>query len=197
MFLQFMLFAVWWVPLAAYLTNLGVSDTQKVLILSSMAIGCIASPVIGGFADRYFSGERTLAGLNFITSLLLLLAGFQSDPDILFILLLMAMLAYMPSWGLTSAIAMTHSPAEEFPEFDGSRIPLFCGSGLAFIAAMTNLGLPSTPPLGMGKEVSIAEVFGLKTLTLMKDKNFAIFIVSSFFAFILVVPFSVSAGHWL
>jgi len=86
MFLQFMLFAVWWVPLAAYLTNLGVSDIQKALILSSMAIGCIASPIVGGVADRYFSGEKVLAGLNFITSLLLVIAGFQSNPNILFIL---------------------------------------------------------------------------------------------------------------
>ncbi len=40
--LQYMMFAVWWVPLAAYLTNLEVSSVQKALILSSMAIGCMA-----------------------------------------------------------------------------------------------------------------------------------------------------------
>ena len=210
MFLQFMLFAVWWVPLAAYLTNLGVSDIQKALILSSMAIGCIASPIVGGVADRYFSGEKVLAGLNFFTSLLLVIAGFQSNPNILFILLLTAMIAYMPSWGLTSAIAMAHSPSEQFPrirlagslgwvasglfslvavklfniEFDGTRSPLFCGAGLAFIAAIVNLTLPSTPPPAKGKKVSVTQVLGLKTLTLMKDRNFAIFIIASFFAFI-------------
>jgi len=29
MLLQYMMYAVWWVPLAAYLTNLEVSSTQK------------------------------------------------------------------------------------------------------------------------------------------------------------------------
>jgi len=31
MLLQYMMYAVWWVPLAAYLTNLEVSSTQKAL----------------------------------------------------------------------------------------------------------------------------------------------------------------------
>jgi MFS family permease len=60
MFFQYMMYAVWWVPLAAYLTNLEVPGTQKALILSSMAIGCMASPVIGMIADRYFSGQKVL-----------------------------------------------------------------------------------------------------------------------------------------
>ncbi|MCF7955049.1 MAG: MFS transporter, partial [Phycisphaerae bacterium] len=45
MFLQFMLFAVWWVPLAAYLTNLGVSNKFIALIMSTMAFGCMAAPI--------------------------------------------------------------------------------------------------------------------------------------------------------
>jgi nucleoside transporter len=210
MFFQFILFAVWWVPLAAYLTNLGTSEFQKALILSSMAIGCIVSPVIGGIADRYFAAEKVLAGLNITTSILLLLAGLQSNPDVLFIMLLFAMLAYMPTWGLTSAIAMTHSPSEQFPRirlagsvgwvasgvfsilftkifntgFDGTNLPLFCGAVLAFIAALVNLTLPSTPPPAKGQKVSVIQALGLQTLSLMKNKNFAIFILASFLAFI-------------
>ncbi len=210
MFLQYMFFAVWWVPLAAYLTNLGISDFQKALILSSMSIGCIVSPVIGGIADRYFAAEKLLTGLNITTSILLLLAGLLSNPDILFIVLLFAMLAYMPTWGLTSAIAMTHAPSEQFPRirlvgsvgwvvsgifsiafmkifntgFDGTNLPLFCGAGLAFIAGLVNLSLPSTPPLAKGQKVSVIQLLGLQTISLMKNKNFSIFILASFFAFI-------------
>ena len=63
MLLQYMMYAVWWVPLAAYLTNLEVGHTQKAMILSSMAIGCIVSPVIGMLADRFFrSSEDSLPG---------------------------------------------------------------------------------------------------------------------------------------
>ena len=41
MFLQYMMFAVWWVPLAAYLKNLEVSATYQAWILSVMPLGCL------------------------------------------------------------------------------------------------------------------------------------------------------------
>ena len=116
MFLQYMMYAVWWVPLAAYLTNLEVSSTQKALIISSMAIGCLVSPVVGMLADRFFAGQKVLAVLNFINALMLFLAGTTQNPDFLFICLLIAMLGYMPSWSLTSSIAMFHLDSEEFPK---------------------------------------------------------------------------------
>ena len=124
MFLQYMMFAVWWVPLAAYLTNMGVTGIQKSLVLSSMAIGCMASPIIGMFADRYFDGKKVLATLNLFSATMLLLAGFIKNPDWLFIFLLLAMLLYMPTWALTSSIAMSHSKSEQF-----SKIRVFGSIG--------------------------------------------------------------------
>ncbi|MDO8951578.1 MAG: hypothetical protein Q7U86_03075, partial [Draconibacterium sp.] len=116
MLLQYMMYAVWWVPLAAYLTNLEVGSIQKSLILSSMAIGCIASPVIGMLADRFFAAQKVLFGLNLINAIMLFFAGTTNNPDLLFIFLIIAMLGYMPSWGLTSSIAMVHLPSEQFPK---------------------------------------------------------------------------------
>ncbi len=213
MLLQYMMYAVWWVPLAAYLTNLEVSSTQKAFILSSMAIGCIVSPLIGMVADRFFSGQKVLFVLNVINAVMLLGAGFTQDPDVLFGCLLIAMLGYMPSWSLTSTIAMVHLPSEQFPkvrvfgsigwvasglfslvfvqffklDFDGTNIPFFCGAGVSFVAAFFNLSLPDTPPLGKGKKGSIAEAFGLGTLQLFKDPNFAVFIL---FSFLSMIPFA-------
>lgn len=83
MFFQYLMYAVWWVPLAAYLTNMDVDSTQKAFILSSMAIGCIASPIIGMLADRYFPGQKVLIGLNVLNSLLLFWAANTSNPDLL------------------------------------------------------------------------------------------------------------------
>ena len=106
MFFQFMLFAVFWSQLAAYLDKIGVSGSFKSLILSSMAIGCLASPVIGMIADRFFASQRVLAVVNLLGAVFLALAGLQKDPVIVFACLLAFMLCYMPTWGLTSAIAM-------------------------------------------------------------------------------------------
>jgi len=219
MLLQYMMYAVWWVPLAAYLTNLEVGSTQKALILSSMAIGCIASPVIGMLADRFFAAQKVLSGLNIINAGMLFWAGTTNNPDVLFICLIVAMLGYMPSWGLTSSIAMVHLPAEQFPkvrvfgsigwvisglfsvifikflkiDFDGTNIPFYCGAGVSLFAALTNLFLPNTPPLAKGKKFSFIDAFGLGTLKLMKDRNFSVFII---FSFLSLIPFSMYYSYF-
>lgn len=219
MFFQYMMYAVWWVPLAAYLTNLDVPSTQKSFILSSMAIGCMASPVIGMIADRYFSGQKVLLVLNLLNSILLFAAAQTSNPDLLFLYLLLTMLFYMPTWGLTSAIAMAHSPSEEFPRirifgslghvssgicslvavhlfnvgFDGTNLPFYCGAGIGVVAALFNLTLPDTPPAGKGKKGSVIDAFGLGTLRLMKDRNFALFII---FSFLSLIPFAMYFSYF-
>ncbi len=219
MFFQYMMYAVWWVPLAAYLTNLEVPSAQKAFILSSMAIGCMFSPVVGMIADRYFEGQKLLFVLNLLNSVLLYCAAKTSNPDLLFVFLLLTMLFYMPTWSLTSAIAMAHSPSEEFPrirvfgsvghvtsgicslvavnllhlKFDGTNLPFYCGAGIGIIAAGFNLMLPETPPKAKGKKGSLIDAFGLGTLRLMKDRNFALFIILSFLS---LIPFAMYFSYF-
>jgi len=219
MLLQYMMYAVWWVPLAAYLTNLEVGSTEKALILSSMAIGCLASPLVGMLADRFWSAQKVLSGLNIINAVMLFWAGTTNNSDILFISLLLAMLAYMPSWSLTSSIAMAHLPSEQFPkvrvfgsigwvasgifsiifikflniEFDGTNLPFYCGAGVSVIAAFMNLTLPDTPPLAKGQKATLIEAFGLGTLKLMKSRNFAMFIILSFLS---MIPFAMYYSYF-
>jgi len=215
MFLQFMLFAVWWVPLAAYLKNIGVGGNFVPLILSSMAFGCIASPIIGMIADRHFASQKILAVLNIATAVLLYVATTQIEPVVLFILLLAAMLCYMPTWALTSSIAMSNSPAELFPQirvfgsigwvaaglfsvvalkfmgiesFDGTKLPMICGAVCCIIAAAINFTLPNTPPPAKGQKASVMDALGLRAVTLMKDANFAIFIIIST---LVMIPFTI------
>lgn len=219
MFFQYLMYAVWWVPLAAYLTNMDVPSTQKAFILSSMAIGCIASPIIGMVADRFFAGQKVLMTLNVLNSLLLFWAANTNSPELLFVILLFTMLFYMPTWGLTSAIAMAHSPSEDFPkvrvfgsigwvasgifsvvmvklfhlEFDGTNLPFYFGAGTGLVAAVFNLTLPDTPPAGKGKKGSLADAFGLGTLKLMKDRNFTLFII---FSFLSMIPFAMYFSYF-
>jgi nucleoside transporter len=219
MFFQYLMYAVWWVPLAAYLTNMDVTSTQKAFILSSMAIGCIASPVIGMVADRFFAGQKVLFVLNILNSILLFWAANTANPNLLFVILLFTMLFYMPSWGLTSAIAMAHSPAEDFPkvrvfgsvgwlasglfsivavkifhlDFDGTNLPFYFGAGTGIVAAVINLTLPDTPPASKGKKISLIDAFGLGTIKMMKERNFALFII---FSFLSMIPFAMYYSYF-
>ena len=116
MFLQYMMFAAWWVQLAGYLAKIGVTGTSKALILSSMALGSLVSPIFGMIADRHFASQKVLMAMNFACAGLLFLAALVSSPVALFVFLLLAMICYMPTWSLTSAVAMAHAPSEKFPQ---------------------------------------------------------------------------------
>ena len=214
MFVQFMMFAVWWQQLAGYLGNIGTASSLVPWIMSTMAFGCLASPIIGMIADRHFASQKVLAVLNIATGILLFVASTQTESTILFIVLLLAMLCYMPTWGLTSAIAMSNSPAEKFPQIrvfgsigwvasglisiaafkffgnkiDGTKIPLICGAVLSFVAAAINFTLPNTPPPAKGQKASVIDALGLRAVTLLKDTNFAIFIIIST---LVMIPFTI------
>ncbi len=220
MFFQYMLFAVWWVPLAAYLADMGLSRGLTSLILSSMAIGCMASPAIGSIADRYFKGQHVLAASNLLVGVLVLFAGMTRNPILLLVFLLAAMIFYMPSWGLTSAITMQHVDSDKFPrirvwgsigwvfagvfsiiavrffnvvDFDGTHLPFYYAAGIALVAAVSNLTLPDTPPLAKGQKASLVDVMGFKAIKLMKDRNFSVFVFLSFFA---TIPFAMYFSYF-
>lgn len=216
MFMQYFIFAVWWVPFAAYLEKslkLDMSDVS--LILCAMAIGSMASSVIGVIADRRFASEKVLAVLNILTALFLFIATLQTTLVGLMITVTLTMLCYMPTWSLTSSVAMTHIPSEQFPRmrligsigwfasgifslvavyvfhvdvFDGSVYPMYCGVGAGAVAAILNLTLPKTPPTGnKDSKFSLMDIFGLRTLSLLKSKNYNIFI---FLTFLAIIPFN-------
>ena len=215
MFMQFFIFAVWWVPFAAYLKTLQLEVYQIALIMSSMAIGSMASPFIGFIADRRFASQKVLAALNLLTALMILLATQQTSFVGLMITVNLSMLFYMPSWSLTSTIAMTHVAAEQFPrirmmgtigwiasgifsltaiyifkaeKFDGTSLPLYCAAGAGLIATITNLFLPDTPPdRSIKKKLSFIDILGLRTITTLKSRNFNLFILLSFLA---MIPFT-------
>jgi len=216
MFMQYLLFAVWWVSFAAYLNNLSfIESSQMGLLLSSMAIGSMAAPLVGVIADRYISSEKLLAGLNLLVAVFLFLATQQNTFTGLMITITLAMLCYMPSWSLTSSIAMTHISAEQFPRirilgsigwaasglfsvaafyifkvqaFDGTVLPLYCAVGTAVFTAFFNLLLPKTPPAAdKSSKYSIADIFGLKVISSLKSKNFNRFILLTF---LTVIPFT-------
>lgn len=217
MFLQFMMIAVWWVPLAAYLKTIGIDGTSYfALILSTMALGCLTSPIVGMIADRHFAGQKVLFALNLVGAVLLVVAAYVKDPMILFVVLLVHMLCYMPTWGLTSAIAMAHAPSEKFAQirvfgsigwvmaaifsvvavkafgvaedgFDTSSLPMLCGAGVGIVGAVLALTLPNTPPPAKGKKASIVDALGLRALSLMSDFYFALYII---LAMLVMIPFA-------
>lgn len=213
MFFQYMMLAVWWIPLAAYLANMGLSRNLTALILSSMAFGSVISPMVGMLADRYFKGQYVLAFSNLMVAIMLILAGSTSDALSLFVFLLIAMLFYMPTWALTSAITMSHLPSEQFSrvrvfgtigwisagvfsiislgwlnrDFDGTNLPFYFGAGISLLAAAMNFTLPDTPPKAKREKTRLIDIMGFKSITMLRDRNFSVFLI---LLFLSMIPFS-------
>ena len=216
MFMQYMLSAVWWVPLAAYLSHtLKLEVYQVSLVLSAMAIGAMASSFIGAIADRYFAAEKILAVLNLLTGIFLLLAAQQTTFAPLMACVVLAMLCHMPTQSLTSTIAMSHTPSEQFPRirmfgsvgwvasgifsvialhvmhlpaFDDTNLPMYCGAAVCFVAALLNLRLQHTPPTVDRKAgISFMDVTGFSAFSLMRDKNYRTFLILTF---LTIIPFN-------
>jgi nucleoside transporter len=213
MFFQYMLLAVWWIPLAAYLAGMDLSRSLTALILSSMAFGSVVSPMVGMLADRFINAKYLLAFSNLMVAIMLLLAALTSHPVLLFIFLLVAMLFYMPTWPITSAIALGSAPPDQFArirlsgtigwvlagifsiisigvfntDFDGTHIPFFVGSGLSLMAAGFNFSLPDLPPRGKGEKISLLDIMGFRSIVMFRDRNFALF---TFIFFLSMIPFS-------
>jgi nucleoside transporter len=224
MFMQFMLVAVWNPQLSAYLGAKNFDKFMTGLILAAMPIGTMASPIVCALAGRFLSAQKVLAITNLLTAGFLFAAGyFEHSPVTLFVVILLAMICYMPSWALTSSIAMTHAKPENFPRirtfgtigwvasglfglasihifhvkpFDATHLPFLCGAGIALCAAVLNLTLPDTPPAKNAGKFSLGEVLGLKAFSLLRDKNYLIFLIGTFAATIaFVFYFSLAAKY--
>ncbi|MDR2430257.1 MAG: MFS transporter [Puniceicoccales bacterium] len=124
MFMQFMLVAVWWPQLSSYLTRLHMDEWGVAIVMSSMAVGSMLSPVVGGLVDRFWRAEWVLCGANLLTAAGLAGAAFATRPLVFAVLILFVMVCHMPTWSLAGSIAMAHADPAVFP-----RIRLFGSLG--------------------------------------------------------------------
>lgn len=71
--------------------------------------------------------------------------------------------------------------AESAVRFELSDLPLKIGAVIGIIAGLQAFFLPKTPPKDKGGDASsVADILGLKALSLFKDRNFFVFALTSF-----------------
>ena len=202
MFVQFLMLPGWLVPLLPYVQNLEGGADWVFACGLLMGVGTFASPLVGMFADRFLNAEKVLALCNLATAVLLGAAFFVRDPAVLFVVLLLAMFVYMPTWSVSSAIAMAHASSEDFPKlrvfgtvgwvasavfsvvgtkafgvanFDATPWIFATGAFAALAGAALALVQPATPPKAKGTPMSVTEALGLKAFVLFRDPTFAAF----------------------
>lgn len=210
MFLQYFVWGSWWVTLGTYL-----SQTQKFSgaevgkIYGTAALAGMISPfIVGMVADRFFATQRILATLHLVGAVVLFYASYVESFELLYPVLLVYYLCYMPTLALTNSLSFHHmsDPETQFPRvrvlgtigwivaglalgvaqlmgftgIEAAATPMRIAAVASFVLGVYCLVLPHTPPANPEGKITARQVLGLDALGLMKRWPFAVFVVCSF-----------------
>ena len=204
MALEYAVWGAWMPVLAARLLGpLKFSGKQTGWIYATLPLACIVSPLISGqLADRWLNAEWILAGAHLIGAALLLVAALQTRFAVLFVVMFLYSVFYAATLPLVNAALFANvtdaawqgrvfmwAPIAwaiagyfltgwrwTFKTAEKGRDCLFLAAALSVIMAACCLGLPATPPAGVGE----APIF--KAMTMLRDTNFLIFMIVSLVA---------------
>ncbi|UCH36004.1 MAG: MFS transporter [Armatimonadota bacterium] len=221
MLLQYVIWGAWAPVLSAYLQKtLHFSGVQTGAIYALLPLACIISPFFGGqIADRWVSTQRFLGIAHLLGALALLLLARQTGFSSFVVWMLVYSLLYAPTLPLTNSLTFHHLRNAE-RDFGSIRVlgtigwilagwgltywrsapsltvagasdSLLLAAGASLLLGLFCFALPHTPPSKSENPWAF-----LAALKLLRNRNFAIFMVISFvvvtelqFYYVLTAPF--------
>jgi nucleoside transporter len=210
MFLQFFIWGAWYVTIGNYMASIGMADLTHWPYTVNPIAAIVAPFFLGLVADRYFATEKVLGTLHILGGLIMFaLPGASANAGLFIGLLLAYNLCYMPTLGLSNALAFHHIDDQEkqFPLIrvfgtigwiaaglfigyvlgqvsgdvlpDRTPLPLYTTAVASILLGIYSFTLPHTPPPGAGQPVSLRSMAGLDALQQLGGRSFTIFILSS------------------
>jgi len=209
-FLQFFIWGSWLLTIGKYCDNtMHWSYTEFGAIFSTMGIASLLMPALAGIiADRWVNAERLYGAFHIIAAIILFTVPAIKDPTIMFWVMLLNMMFYMPTISLSITVAYT-SLEKKNMDIIKEYPPIRVWGTIGFIVALwtislTGLGalasqfyvasaaslalgiyaftLPKCPPPGKGHKSSWVESLGLNAFSLFRNFKMAVFF---FFAMLL------------
>lgn len=203
MFLEFFVWGAWYVTVGNYMTAIGLTDVIYWAYTVSPIAAVVSPFFLGMVADRFFATERVLGVLHILGGLAMLIAPSLAHSGTLFILvLLLHVLFYMPTLGLTNSLAFHHITDQEkqFPiirvfgtigwiganvivsavlHADATPLPLYIAGVAGILMGLYSFTLPHTPPPARGTRPTARSILGLDALEKLWSKPFFVFALSS------------------
>lgn len=206
-FLQFFVWGSWLLTIGAYwFQTKHWSGAEFGAIFSTMGIASLFMPALSGIiADRFINAERLYALFHFIGAIILFFVPTVNDPKLMFWVMLINMIFYMPTIALSITVsysALTKAGFDvvrDFPPIrvwgtigfiaalwtvslsgiETSHMQFYVASGTSLLLSIYSLSMPKCPPLGKSVGGSFISNMGLDAFALFKDLNMAFFFIFS------------------
>ena len=205
-FLQFFVWGAWLITIGAYWFQYRHwSGAQFGAIFSTMGIAALFMPsLMGVIADKWINAERLYGLLHIAGAVVLFIVPSVNSPGMLFWVMLLNMMFYMPTISLAIAVAFNALKANGadvvlvFPpirvwgtigfiaamwtvsllHLETSGGQFYVASGAALLLGLYSFTLPACPPRLRGKaHSSWLDSLGLTSFALFKNSKMAIFFV--------------------
>lgn len=205
-FLQYFIWGAWLLTIGTWWFHTKHwSGTSFGVIFSTMGIASLFMPSIAGIiADKWVNAERLYGTLQILGAVVLFMVPTVHDPDLMFWVMLVNMIFYMPTISLSIAVAYNALKKEGY-DVVSTYPPIRVWGTIGFIAATWTVSLsgfetsaaqfrvaaaaslllglyaftlPKCPPkLDAAHSRTLADRLGLTSFVLFKNKNMAVFFI--------------------
>jgi NHS family xanthosine MFS transporter len=204
-FLQFFIWGSWLISLGGYLIHtLHFTGSQVGSIYATMGIASLFMPsLLGIIADRWVNAERVLGFCHLIGSMLLIWAAQVETYNMMYLLMLLNSMFYMPTIALNNAVSyailqkkgidiVTYFPpirvwgtvgfvaamwVIDFGKWTLGPIQLYVSATAAFVLGIYAFTLPACPPANIKRDGSLLSTLGFDAFILFKNTRMAIFFI--------------------
>lgn len=170
-FMEFFVWGSWLISLGGYMiVTLKFTGTQVGNVYATMGIASLFMPgLMGMIADRWVNAERVLGACHIIGALLLLWASSIQDFDMLYWVMLLNSMVYMPTIALNNTVSYSilkqsgFDVVKDFP-------PIRVWGTIGFIAAMWVIDLAgwTVSPMQLYLSAGAGIFLGLYAMTMPK-----------------------------
>jgi NHS family xanthosine MFS transporter len=203
-FLQFFVWGSWLITIGAYwFQTKHWSGTEFGALFSTMGIASLFMPSIAGIiADKWVNAEKLYGVFHLCGAIILFTLPMIDDPFVMFWVMLLNMMFYMPTISLAIAIAysalkrdgkdvVTHYPPIRVYGTIGFIVALwvvslfhiettaeqfYVASIASLVLGLYAFTLPKCPPLLNSRvKKSLADALGLQSFALFKNRKMAVF----------------------
>ncbi|HEX7338760.1 MAG TPA: nucleoside permease [Rhodanobacteraceae bacterium] len=205
-FLQYYIWGAWLLTIGTWwFHTLGWSSESFGAIFASMGIASLFMPSITGIiADKWVRAERLYGTLQILGAIMLFLVPHTRDPDLMFWVMLVNMIFYMPTislsitvcynalkgegmdvvktyppirvWGTIGFIIATWTTS--LMGFEASPGQFYIAAGASLVLGLYAFTLPPCPPrLNADNSRGLVDRLGIRAFVLFKNRNMAVFFI--------------------